>query len=85
MYCLVLYFRSGFEFEYWLNDSAWPPYVPDLSAGEPLMKPAEELALKLINNTEDGNVRYFIGTGVGCTIRCSLLQFCFLTLCTSGL
>ncbi|KAK2526428.1 Rnpep [Columba guinea] len=34
----------GFEFDRWLNTPGWPPYLPDLSPGEQLMKPAEELA-----------------------------------------
>lgn len=35
---------AGFEFDRWLNTPGWPPYLPDLSPGEQLMKPAEELA-----------------------------------------
>uniref|UniRef100_A0A8C7B6P5 Aminopeptidase B n=1 Tax=Neovison vison TaxID=452646 RepID=A0A8C7B6P5_NEOVI len=35
---------SGFEFDRWLNVPGWPPYLPDLSPGDSLMKPAEELA-----------------------------------------
>ncbi|EPQ20361.1 Aminopeptidase B [Myotis brandtii] len=34
----------GFEFDRWLNTPGWPPYLPDLSPGDALMKPAEELA-----------------------------------------
>ncbi|XP_066479946.1 aminopeptidase B isoform X2 [Tiliqua scincoides] len=34
----------GFEFDKWLNTPGWPPYLPDLSSGEKLMKPAEKLA-----------------------------------------
>ncbi|PNJ49980.1 aminopeptidase B isoform X1 [Pongo abelii] len=34
----------GFEFDRWLNSPGWPPYLPDLSLGDSLMKPAEELA-----------------------------------------
>ncbi|XP_059686976.1 aminopeptidase B [Gavia stellata] len=34
----------GFEFDRWLNTPGWPPYLPDLSPGEQLMKPADELA-----------------------------------------
>ncbi|XP_045040402.2 aminopeptidase B [Desmodus rotundus] len=34
----------GFEFDRWLNTPGWPPYLPDLSAGDSLMKPADELA-----------------------------------------
>ncbi|NXA54288.1 AMPB Aminopeptidase, partial [Nothocercus julius] len=34
----------GFEFDRWLNTPGWPPFLPDLSPGEQLMKPAEELA-----------------------------------------
>ncbi|XP_075384996.1 aminopeptidase B [Tenrec ecaudatus] len=34
----------GFEFDRWLNIPGWPPYLPDLSPGDSLMKPAEELA-----------------------------------------
>uniref|UniRef100_G1S8Y5 Arginyl aminopeptidase n=1 Tax=Nomascus leucogenys TaxID=61853 RepID=G1S8Y5_NOMLE len=33
-----------FEFDRWLNTPGWPPYLPDLSPGDSLMKPAEELA-----------------------------------------
>lgn len=36
--------KSGLEFESWLNVPGWPPYLPDLSAGQVLMKPAEQLA-----------------------------------------
>nr|XP_020016894.1 aminopeptidase B isoform X2 [Castor canadensis] len=34
----------GFEFDRWLNSPGWPPYLPDLSPGDSLMKPADELA-----------------------------------------
>ncbi|XP_049687970.1 aminopeptidase B isoform X3 [Accipiter gentilis] len=34
----------GFEFDRWLNTPGWPPFLPDLSPGEQLMKPADELA-----------------------------------------
>ncbi|XP_064589377.1 aminopeptidase B [Zonotrichia leucophrys gambelii] len=34
----------GFEFDRWLNTPGWPPYLPDLSPGQQLMRPAEELA-----------------------------------------
>ncbi|KAG8451107.1 hypothetical protein GDO86_003394 [Hymenochirus boettgeri] len=34
----------GLEFDRWLNIPGWPPFLPDLSAGDALMKPAEELA-----------------------------------------
>uniref|UniRef100_A0A7M4EF89 Arginyl aminopeptidase n=1 Tax=Crocodylus porosus TaxID=8502 RepID=A0A7M4EF89_CROPO len=34
----------GFEFDRWLNTPGWPPYLPDLSPGDVLMKPAEDLA-----------------------------------------
>ncbi|XP_041052372.1 aminopeptidase B [Carcharodon carcharias] len=34
----------GFEFDFWLNTPGWPPYLPDLSSGDTLMKPAEDLA-----------------------------------------
>ncbi|XP_045715936.1 aminopeptidase B [Phyllostomus hastatus] len=34
----------GFEFDRWLDTPGWPPYLPDLSAGDTLMKPADELA-----------------------------------------
>ncbi|XP_078098428.1 aminopeptidase B isoform X1 [Mustelus asterias] len=36
--------RPGFEFDSWLNIPGWPPYLPDLSSGDTLMKPAEDLA-----------------------------------------
>lgn len=35
---------AGFEFDRWLNTPGWPPYLPDLSPGQQLMKPADELA-----------------------------------------
>ncbi|NWS46456.1 AMPB Aminopeptidase, partial [Probosciger aterrimus] len=34
----------GFEFSRWLDTPGWPPFLPDLSPGDALMKPAEELA-----------------------------------------
>lgn len=34
----------GLEFDSWLNVSGWPPYLPDLSPGQSLMKPAQRLA-----------------------------------------
>lgn len=34
----------GFEFDRWLDAPGWPPYLPDLSPGDSLMRPAEELA-----------------------------------------
>ncbi|XP_030076849.1 aminopeptidase B [Microcaecilia unicolor] len=36
--------KPGFEFDRWLNTPGWPPYLPDLSPGDSLMKPADELA-----------------------------------------
>ncbi|XP_059806420.1 aminopeptidase B [Hypanus sabinus] len=36
--------KTGFEFDCWLNTPGWPPYLPDLSCGDVLMKPAESLA-----------------------------------------
>ncbi|XP_072336463.1 aminopeptidase B isoform X2 [Scyliorhinus torazame] len=36
--------RPGFEFDGWLNTPGWPPYLPDLTSGDTLMKPAENLA-----------------------------------------
>ncbi|MGH0183002.1 UNVERIFIED_CONTAM: hypothetical protein FKN15_010945 [Acipenser sinensis] len=35
---------AGLQFESWLNTPGWPPYLPDLSPGVTLMKPAEQLA-----------------------------------------
>ncbi|XP_036415354.1 aminopeptidase B isoform X2 [Colossoma macropomum] len=35
---------EGLEFNSWLNVPGWPPYLPDLSAGQTLMKPADQLA-----------------------------------------
>ncbi|XP_076860558.1 aminopeptidase B isoform X2 [Brachyhypopomus gauderio] len=35
---------EGLEFDRWLNVSGWPPYLPDLSAGQTLMDPADKLA-----------------------------------------
>ncbi|NXK45128.1 AMPB Aminopeptidase, partial [Chauna torquata] len=34
----------GLEFNHWLNTPGWPPFLPDLSPGQQLMKPADELA-----------------------------------------
>uniref|UniRef100_A0A8C8YH15 Aminopeptidase B n=1 Tax=Prolemur simus TaxID=1328070 RepID=A0A8C8YH15_PROSS len=34
----------GFEFDRWLNTPGWPPHLPDLSPGDSLMKPADDLA-----------------------------------------
>ncbi|XP_048781901.1 aminopeptidase B isoform X2 [Lagopus muta] len=36
--------RPGLEFDRWLNTPGWPPFLPDLSPGQQLMKPADELA-----------------------------------------
>ncbi|XP_029428205.1 aminopeptidase B [Rhinatrema bivittatum] len=36
--------KPGLEFDTWLNTPGWPPYLPDLSPGDSLMKPADELA-----------------------------------------
>nr|XP_033775118.1 aminopeptidase B isoform X2 [Geotrypetes seraphini] len=36
--------KPGFEFDRWLNTPGWPPYLPDLSPGDFLMEPADELA-----------------------------------------
>ncbi|KAM9321617.1 aminopeptidase B [Gastrophryne carolinensis] len=35
---------AGLEFDRWLNVPGWPPFLPDLSPGKSLMKPAEYLA-----------------------------------------
>ncbi|MXQ88072.1 hypothetical protein E5288_WYG016990 [Bos mutus] len=35
---------AGLEFDRWLDTPGWPPYLPDLSPGDSLMRPAEELA-----------------------------------------
>lgn len=35
---------TGLEFDRWLNTPGWPPFLPDLSPGQQLMKPADELA-----------------------------------------
>ncbi|XP_030632382.1 aminopeptidase B [Chanos chanos] len=35
---------EGLEFDRWLNVPGWPLFLPDLSAGENLMKPADHLA-----------------------------------------
>ncbi|MEE6493102.1 hypothetical protein FKM82_016737 [Ascaphus truei] len=35
---------AGLEFDRWLNTPGWPPFLPDLSPGDALMNPAEELA-----------------------------------------
>lgn len=35
---------AGLEFDRWLNTPGWPPFLPDLSPGQQLMKPADELA-----------------------------------------
>lgn len=43
----------GFEFDRWLNTPGWPPYLPDLSPGDSLMKPAEELAELWVTSEPD--------------------------------
>ncbi|KAI4896730.1 hypothetical protein NFI96_024019, partial [Prochilodus magdalenae] len=35
---------KGLEFDSWLNVPGWPPYLPDLSAAQTLMKSADQLA-----------------------------------------
>uniref|UniRef100_A0A8C2BGQ8 Aminopeptidase B n=1 Tax=Cyprinus carpio TaxID=7962 RepID=A0A8C2BGQ8_CYPCA len=44
---------EGLDFDSWLNVPGWPPYVPDLSAGQELMKPAELLAEMWVNHNPD--------------------------------
>ncbi|KAL2091180.1 hypothetical protein ACEWY4_013443 [Coilia grayii] len=44
---------KGLEFKSWLNVPGWPPYLPDLSAGQSLMKPANELAALWAQETPD--------------------------------
>ncbi|XP_056324640.1 aminopeptidase B isoform X1 [Danio aesculapii] len=44
---------KGLDFDSWLNVPGWPPYVPDLSAGQTLMKPAELLAEKWLSHNLD--------------------------------
>ncbi|XP_067244245.1 aminopeptidase B isoform X2 [Chanodichthys erythropterus] len=44
---------EGLDFDSWLNVPGWPPYVPDLSAGQTLMKPAELLAEMWVNHNLD--------------------------------
>ncbi|XP_073732174.1 aminopeptidase B isoform X2 [Misgurnus anguillicaudatus] len=44
---------DGLDFDSWLNVSGWPPYLPDLSAGQQLMKPAEQLAELWVNQNLD--------------------------------
>uniref|UniRef100_A0A672SVP0 Aminopeptidase B n=1 Tax=Sinocyclocheilus grahami TaxID=75366 RepID=A0A672SVP0_SINGR len=44
---------DGLDFDSWLNVPGWPPYVPDLSAGQELMKPAELLAEMWVNHNPD--------------------------------
>ena len=41
---MCFYNREGYEFETWLNTPGWPHYTPDLSAGNVLTVPAENLA-----------------------------------------
>ncbi|XP_066294189.1 aminopeptidase B-like isoform X1 [Branchiostoma lanceolatum] len=36
--------KPGYEFERWLNTPGWPPFVADLSPGQQLTRPAEQLA-----------------------------------------
>ncbi|XP_070532258.1 aminopeptidase B-like isoform X2 [Ptychodera flava] len=36
--------KDELNFEGWLHNAGWPSYVPDLSAGDSLTKPAEKLA-----------------------------------------
>lgn len=33
----------GLEFDRWLDAPGWPPFLPDLSPGDALMRPAEAL------------------------------------------
>lgn len=40
----LLSLAAGLEFDRWLNTPGWPPFLPDLSPGQQLMRPAEELA-----------------------------------------
>ncbi|XP_077337234.1 aminopeptidase B [Lithobates pipiens] len=35
---------KGLEFHHWLDTPGWPAFLPDLSSGTSLMKPADELA-----------------------------------------
>ncbi|XP_018422506.1 PREDICTED: aminopeptidase B [Nanorana parkeri] len=35
---------KGLEFDHWLNTPGWPAFLPDLSPGTTLMKPADDLA-----------------------------------------
>lgn len=44
---------AGLEFDTWLNVPGWPPYLPDLSAGQSLMKPAEQLAEMWVEPSPD--------------------------------
>ncbi|XP_062842313.1 aminopeptidase B [Trichomycterus rosablanca] len=44
---------EGLEFDTWLNVSGWPPYLPDLSAGQTLTKPADHLAKLWENENVD--------------------------------
>ncbi|XP_078603508.1 aminopeptidase B-like isoform X2 [Branchiostoma floridae x Branchiostoma japonicum] len=36
--------KPGYEFERWLTTPGWPPFVADLSPGQQLTRPAEQLA-----------------------------------------
>ncbi|XP_069612573.1 aminopeptidase B [Ranitomeya imitator] len=44
---------KGFEFDHWLNTPGWPPFLPDLSSGNSLMKPSEALAELLASSPLD--------------------------------
>ncbi|XP_050978573.1 aminopeptidase B isoform X2 [Labeo rohita] len=44
---------EGLDFDSWLNVPGWPPYVPDLTAGQELMKPAELLAEMWVSHNLD--------------------------------
>ena len=47
------YYRPGFEFyKTWLHAPGWPPYEPDLSAGQELTDPVEALVTRYTSSEE---------------------------------
>ncbi|XP_077866938.1 aminopeptidase B-like [Saccoglossus kowalevskii] len=50
--------RKDYEFDKWLNNPGWPPYVPDLSAGNDLTKPAEILAAMWAGEETQGSTKF---------------------------
>ncbi|KAK3764740.1 hypothetical protein RRG08_042049 [Elysia crispata] len=52
-----LHEKPGFEFyKTWLHAPGWPPYEPDLSAGQELTDPVEALVTRYTSSEEQGSV-----------------------------